>query len=94
MSEIRHRSAKRRAAKSPTLRHRRAAGLARWRRHVARRRRGCAVCLAEYSGVALGKLILAGWLPQRSDDYVYRPDEIARAIADLLELGALPRKIT
>jgi hypothetical protein len=74
------------------VRRRRANGRARWRRHADRRRRGCAVCSAEYSGVALAKLILAGWLPQRPDDYAYRPDEIASAIADLLEHGMLPKK--
>jgi hypothetical protein len=78
--------------KAPSaVRRRRANGRARWRRHVDRRRRGCAVCLAEYSGVALGKLILAGWLEHRPSD-LYAPREIARAIADLLEHGMLPKK--
>jgi hypothetical protein len=76
---------------SALRRRRRASGLRRWRRWRDRRRRGCAVCAAEYSGVALGKLILAGWLPRRPDD-LYRPQEIARAVADLLEHGTLPKK--
>jgi hypothetical protein len=84
---------KRRAANTSTLRRRRAAGRQRWHRWADRRRRGCAVCSAEYSGVALGKLILAGWLPRRPDDF-YRPQEIARAITDLIARGDLPRKIT
>jgi hypothetical protein len=78
---------------SSALRRRRAAGRQRWRRWRDRRRRGCAVCAAEYSGVALGKLILAGWLPRRPDD-LYRPQEIARAVTDLIAHGDLPRKIT
>jgi hypothetical protein len=77
--------------KSSALRHRRANGRARWHRHADRRRRGCAVCLAEYDGITLGKLILAGWLPRRPGD-LYTPPEIARAIADLLENGTLPKK--
>jgi hypothetical protein len=70
---------------------RRAAGRARWRRWARRSRNGRATCLVEYDGVALGKLILAGWLPRRTGD-VYPPLEIARAIADLLERGVLPKK--
>jgi hypothetical protein len=84
---------KQRAARTSTLRRRRASGRRRWRRWADRRRRGRAVCLAEYDGAGLGKLILAGWLERRPDD-LYLPQEIARALADLLEHGDLPRKIT
>src|SRR5262245_58178514 len=75
------------------VRRRRANGRARWRRWAERRRAGRAPVAVEYDGATLGKLTLAGWLPRRPDD-LYPPQEIARAIADLLEHGALPRKIT
>ena len=78
---------------SSALRRRRAAGRQRWRRWADRRRAGRATVAVEYDGTSLGKLILAGWLLHRSDD-LYRPREIAAAIADLLEHSALPRKIT
>jgi hypothetical protein len=47
--------------------------------------------MVEYDSVTLGKLILSGWLERRPDDH-YRPQEIARAVADLLERGTLPKK--
>jgi len=72
-------------------RSRRAAGRTRWHRWAARRRAGRATGRFEYDGAALGKLILAGWLP-RSD--TYSPEAIGRAVTDLIAHGDLPRKIT
>jgi hypothetical protein len=85
----------RRASPSPSerRRRRRAAGRQRWRRWSARRRAGRAVIAVEYGGAELARLIMAGWLERRPDD-LYRPQQIASAIADLLERGVLPRKIT
>ena len=69
----------------------RAAGRVRWRKWAARRRAGRATCPVEYDGVALGKLILKGWLPP-SD--TFSPEAIGRAVTDLIAHGDLPRKIT
>jgi len=71
-------------------RKRRAAGLRRWHRWKANDRAGIAVARVHYNGVALGKLIVSGWLP--AHHAVYTDEEIASAISDLIRHGNLPRR--
>jgi len=71
-------------------RKRRAAGLRRWHRWKANDRAGIAVARVHYNGVALGKLIVSGWLP--AHHAVYTDEEIGRAISDLIRHGNLPRR--
>jgi len=71
-------------------RKRRAAGLRRWHRWKANDRAGIAVARVHYNGVALGKLIVSGWLP--AHHAVYTDEEIGRAISDLIRQGNLPRR--
>src|SRR5262249_21325479 len=66
------------------VRARRAAGRKRWHRWAALRRAGRALAPVQYGSVGLAKLIVAGWLPRRESD-LYRPEDVARAIDDLLE---------
>jgi len=70
---------------------RRTAGRERWRRWAALRRAGRALASVPYDGAGLAKLIVAGWLPRRESD-LYRPEDVARAIADLLDRADLPKK--
>ena len=71
-------------------RKRRAAGLRRWHRWKANDRAGIAVARVHYNGIALGKLIMSGWLP--AHHAVYTDEEIGRAISDLIRHGNLPRR--
>jgi hypothetical protein len=81
-----------RRSKVPSFARRRAAGRRRWQRWAALRRDGAALCLVRFDGTAVAKLIIGGWLERRPDDRGYTPDEVGRAIAEMVAHADLPRK--
>ena len=77
-------------AEARKLSQRRATGRRRWHRWKRNDRAGIAVARVHYNGIALGKLIMSGWLP--AHHAAYTDEEIGRAISDLIRQGNLPSR--